>query len=82
MNTLNATSEVLAEISKGIEAQRAASELTETGIVVGVKPRLTKAQKDLLAIEEKMALELAEKCSAHAKKYKTIITQSSYSHKT
>jgi len=79
MNTLNATSEVLAEISKGIEAQ---SELTETGIVVEVKPRLTKAQKDLLAIEEKMALELADKCSAHARKYKTIITQSRNNMKT
>jgi hypothetical protein len=56
--------------------------LINTGIVLEVKPRLTKAQKELLAIEEKMALELAEKCSAHAKKYKTIITQSRNNMKT
>ena len=78
-NTMNVQSEVLAEISKGIDAQR---ELINTGIVLEVKPRLTKAQKELLAIEEKMALELAEKCSAHAKKYKTIITQSRNNMKT
>ena len=76
---LNAKAEVFAEIKAGIEAQR---EEIKTGIVVGVKPRLTKAQKDLLAIEEKMALELAEKCSAHAKKYKTIINQSRNNMKT
>ena len=78
-NTMNVQSEVFAEISKGIDAQR---ELINTGIVLEVKPRLTKAQKELLAIEEKMALELAEKCSAHAKKYKTIITQSRNNMKT
>tara|TARA_B110000902_G_scaffold184106_1_gene208424 strand:- start:28 stop:765 length:738 start_codon:yes stop_codon:yes gene_type:complete len=82
MNTLNAKAEVFAEIKAGIEAQRSAIELVETGIVVEVKPRLTKAQKDLLAIEEKMALELAEKCTAHARKYKTIITQSRNNMKT
>mgnify|MGYP003649539790 FL=1 len=76
---MNVQSEVFAEISKGIDAQR---ELINTGIVLEVKPRLTKAQKELLAIEEKMALELAEKCSAHAKKYKTIITQSRNNMKT
>ena len=76
---MNVQSEVLAEISKGIDAQR---ELINTGIVLEVKPRLTKAQKELLAIEEKMALELAEKCSAHAKKYKTIINQSRNNMKT
>ena len=76
---MNVQSEVFAEISKGIDAQR---ELINTGIVLEVKPRLTKAQKELLAIEEKMALELAEKCSAHAKKYKTIINQSRNNMKT
>tara|TARA_R110002167_G_scaffold1308_1_gene5618 strand:+ start:38 stop:769 length:732 start_codon:yes stop_codon:yes gene_type:complete len=79
MNTLNAKAEVFAEIKAGIEAQR---EEIKTGLVIEVKPRLTKAQKDLLAIEEKIALELAEKCSAHAKKYKTIITQSRNNMKT
>ena len=84
-NTLSVKSEVFAEISKGIDAARLVAEregVIDLGIEVGVKPRLTKAQKELLAIEEKMALELAEKCSAHAKKYKTIITQSRNNMKT
>ena len=66
------------EMNKILSAQiDAARNLVETGIEIKVPaPNLTKAQKALLAIEEKMALELAEKCSAHAKKYKTIISQS------
>ena len=85
-NTLSVKSEVFAEISKGIDAARLVAEregVIDLGIEVGVPaPKLTKAQKELLAIEEKMALELAEKCSAHAKKYKTIITQSRNNMKT
>jgi hypothetical protein len=84
-NTMNVQSEVFAEISKGIDAARLVAEregVIDLGLEVGVKPRLTKAQKELLAIEEKMALELAEKCSAHAKKYKTIINQSRNNMKT
>ena len=83
---MNVQSEVFAEISKGIDAARLVAEregVIDLGIEVGVPaPKLTKAQKALLAIEEKMALELAEKCSAHAKKYKTIITQSRNNMKT
>ena len=85
-NTLSVKSEVFAEISKGIDAARLVAEregVIDLGIEVGVPaPKLTKAQKALLAIEEKMALELAEKCSAHAKKYKTIINQSRNNMKT
>mgnify|MGYP003633289421 FL=1 len=83
---MNVQSEVFAEISKGIDAARVVAEregVIDLGIEVGVPaPKLTKAQKALLAIEEKMALELAEKCSAHAKKYKTIINQSRNNMKT
>jgi len=83
---MNVQSEVFAEISKGIDAARLLAEregVIDLGIEVGVPaPKLTKAQKALLAIEEKMALELAEKCSAHAKKYKTIINQSRNNMKT
>ena len=85
-NTLSVKSEVFAEISKGIDAARAVAGregVIDLGLEVGVPaPKLTKAQKALLAIEEKMALELAEKCSAHAKKYKTIINQSRHNMKT
>ena len=85
-NTLSVKSEVFAEISKGIDAARAVAGregVIDLGLAVGVPvPKLTKAQKALLAIEEKMALELAEKCSAHAKKYKTIINQSRHNMKT
>jgi hypothetical protein len=85
-NTLSVKSEVFAEISKGIDAARLVAEregVIDLGIEVGVPaPKLTKAQKALLAIEEKMALELAEKCTAHAKKYKTIINQSRNNMKT
>ena len=83
---MNVQSEVFAEISKGIDAARLVAEregVIELGLEVGVPaPKLTKAQKALLAIEEKMALELAAKCSAHAKKYKTIINQSRNNMKT
>lgn len=83
---MNVQSEVFAEISKGIDAARVVAEregVIDLGIEVGVPaPKLTKAQKALLAIEEKMALELAAKCSAHAKKYKTIINQSRNNMKT
>ena len=85
-NKLSVKSEVFAEISKGIDAARLVAEregVIDLGLEVGVPaPKLTKAQKALLAIEEKMALELAEKCSAHAKKYKTIINQSRNNMKT
>tara|TARA_R100001377_G_scaffold15436_2_gene7866 strand:- start:2179 stop:2913 length:735 start_codon:yes stop_codon:yes gene_type:complete len=82
-NTMSVQSEVFAEIAKGIDAARAAGEkvVGTVGLEVPAK-KLTKAQLALLAIEEKMALELAEKCTEHATKYKRIITQSRNTMKT
>jgi len=82
-NTMSVQAEVFAEISKGIDASRAVGEkvVGTVGLEVPAK-RLTKAQLALLAIEEKMALELAEKCTEHATKYKRIITQSRNTMKT
>ena len=82
-NTMSVQSEVFAEIAKGIDAARAVGEkvVGTVGLEVPAK-KLTKAQLALLAIEEKMALELAEKCTEHATKYKRIITQSRNTMKT
>ena len=82
MTILSVQNEMIKELAAGNALLEANNGIIETGIVVEVKPRLTKAQKALLAIEEKLALELAEKCTAHAKKYKTIITQSRNTMKT
>jgi hypothetical protein len=83
---MNVQKEMNKILSAQIDSARVVAEregVIDLGIEVGVPaPKLTKAQKALLAIEEKMALELAEKCSAHAKKYKTIITQSRNNMKT
>ena len=80
---MSVQAEVFAEMKKGIDAAREAGEkvVGTVGLEVPAK-KLTKAQLALLAIEEKMALELAEKCTEHATKYKRIITQSRNTMKT
>ena len=80
---MSVQAEVFAEMKKGIDAAREAGEkvVGTVGLEVPAK-KLTKAQLDLLAIEEQMALELAEKCTEHATKYKRIITQSRNTMKT
>lgn len=80
MKNLNVQTEMNQILSTQIDAAR---NVTETGLLIAVAPKtLTKAQKALLAIEANMALELAETCTAHAKKYKTIINQSRNNMKT
>ena len=80
---MSVQAEVFAEMKKGIDAAREAGEkvVGTVGLEVPAK-KLTKEQLDLLAIEEQMALELAEKCTEHATKYKRIITQSRNTMKT
>ena len=80
---MSVQAEVFAEMKKGIDAAREAGEkaVGTVGLEVPAK-KLTKAQLALLAIEEQMAIELAEKCTEHATKYKRIITQSRNTMKT
>lgn len=80
MTILNVQNEMIKELVAGNDARLSGEQLVSS---VDIAPKkLTKAQEALLAIEEKMALELAAKCSAHARKYKTIINQSRNTMKT
>jgi len=80
---MNVQKEMNKILSAQIDEARAVGEKVfgTVGLEVPAK-KLTKAQLALLAIEEQMAIELAEKCTEHATKYKRIITQSRNTMKT
>jgi len=80
---MNVQKEMNKILSAQIDAARLEGEkaVGTVGLEVPAK-ELTKEELDLLAIEEQMAYELAQRCTVHATKYKRIITQSRNTMKT